>query len=490
MALCSVLVGCSNVNLGELPTDTVLAAYVVLGEAGSGEAQAHARVIVSGTSESCPELSREDGDAPARSMTFRDNPHGFVVKVCEALIPFGERTTVSWNGQPLPAATMHPEHVLLFGDTGCKAKDCSGDSPAKPFVDLADDASTITPQPDVIVHVGDYNYRGTPGVVNGDANLPVYDGGDETNLPSCGLDRPYVSQNAGYSEAPDSWEMWRVDFFEPAGDLLGTAPLVAARGNHELCSRAGPGWFYFLDTSSNLDGGTQLACPPQGGSTPPVGDVLSHVVFIPPRAIDLGTLRLVVLDSASACDGFAPPATVDIYADQFRSVLPGIEDDTPTWVVSHRPFWGVDKLCSEDEDAACTRETINHTLQAALAQAESEGHALPANLRLFVSGHMHLFQSLTFAPIAPETRPRPPQIVVGNGGVETASGPGDGFFSTIVDGAPTRGFTSTTHGFTTIPVLSPDGSWRGEVVNPHKGETLALCGQPVEDRSLCNPPSP
>ena len=30
---------------------------------------------------------------------------------------------------------------------------------------------------------------------------------------------------------------------QPAAELLATAPWVVARGNHELCSRAGLGWF-------------------------------------------------------------------------------------------------------------------------------------------------------------------------------------------------------------------------------------------------------
>lgn len=58
---------------------------------------------------------------------------------------------------------------------------------------------------------------------------------------------------------PDSWEAWRADFFAPAAPLLSRAPWVPARGNHELCSRAGPGWFYFLDPHSDLLGGALRA---------------------------------------------------------------------------------------------------------------------------------------------------------------------------------------------------------------------------------------
>ena len=59
---------------------------------------------------------------------------------------------------------------------------------------------------------------------------------------------------------------------------LAAAPFLYARGNHELCSRAGPGWFYFLDASTKLDGGTQLSCPPQTSETAPAADALSQLL--------------------------------------------------------------------------------------------------------------------------------------------------------------------------------------------------------------------
>ncbi len=64
--------------------------------------------------------------------------------------------------------------------------------------------------------------------------------------------RPLLSQNSTGNPDADAWEAWWLDFFQPAGDLLTAAPWVFARGNHELCSHAGPGWFYFLDASSEL----------------------------------------------------------------------------------------------------------------------------------------------------------------------------------------------------------------------------------------------
>jgi hypothetical protein len=418
-------------------------------------------------------------------MSFRDNPHGFPVKVCEAIVPFGESFEISWNKRILPVATLNPTHILLFGDTGCKANDCSDEHPARPFEDLASEASQISPLPQLGIHVGDYNYRGTPDYVDiVGGKLLVYDAGDNSLSSQCQLDAPYVSQNADYSNVPDSWERWRDDFFEPARDLLAAVPFVFARGNHELCSRAGPGWFYFLDASSDQEDEGQLSCPPQGERSPPIGNVLDHLIFTPPRTLNLGSLRLIVLDSASACDKYAPGTLVEIYRDQLRSVLANL-DDKPTWIVSHRPFWGVKKLCAGAGNcpAASEAETINQTLQAVLAETLKDMRGSLARVRLFVSGHMHLFQSLTFLSTK-QNDLTIPQIIVGNGGVKTSSGLGDGPVTASVNGDTAKGLTSTKYGFTTIDMLDPDGAWRGQIVT-NNGEALATCHWPIVEESLC-----
>jgi hypothetical protein len=43
------------------------------------------------------------------------------------------------------------------------------------------------------------------------------------------------------------WDTWKADFFDPAQALLKAAPWVMVRGNHETCTRAGQGWWRFLD---------------------------------------------------------------------------------------------------------------------------------------------------------------------------------------------------------------------------------------------------
>ncbi len=147
-------------------------------------------------------------------------------------------------------------------------------------------------EPELVIHVGDYLYREGP----------------------CPLG------NSGCAGSPfgDNWETWDADFFSPASVLLSSAPWVFIRGNHEMCTRAGKGWFKFLDYQI------------------PLSDC---VEFTEPYAIDIGIVRLLLLDSGSADDFSAPPELVEIYANQIAKLSELANDDS--WFVTHRPVWGV-----------------------------------------------------------------------------------------------------------------------------------------------------
>lgn len=282
---------------------------------------------------------------------------------------------------------------------------------------------------------------------------------------------PYISQNAGYSENKDTWDTWNQDLFEPAAELLAAAPWVVARGNHELCSRAGPGYFYFLDPSL---GGSQISCPAQGGDTPPTsGDAWPHIVFRDPYVVDLGTLSIGVLDSANACDGFAPATApndlVGRYESQLSAMLTDLQGANGThWVLSHRPFWGVNSGSSGDWD------TLNATLQAALDGLDSP--ALPS---LAVAGHMHVFQTLSFDP----STSLPPQLVVGNGGVELYAGLPEGTFNAQVDGNAVQGVEIDHHGFISL-TLAADGSWQGTMIDKNNTQR-ATCSSAYLPGPVC-----
>lgn len=453
-----------------MPGSSILAAYVVLAESPIDGTVPIARLIVP-AGHACPRLLVE---GRAIETTARRNPHPptFPVEVCEARYPFDRRARIEGTDTGVPAVKRRPRHLVVLGDTGCDggtAQDC-GKPTSWPFGELA--AAAARTGPDLVIHVGDYNYRGTPGEVTVDGrSLKVYDAGD--NVPvrlHCRLPHGYASQNVPGSDAFDNWQDWRDDFFEPARDLLGAAPWVFARGNHELCSRAGFGWFYFLDPGSNLLGAgmEQRACPPQDGIEPRL--------FTPPYRLDLDGLDLVVMDTANACDFY--PNLPAVFAQQLSKVRQLI-GAAPTWLVTHRPVWGV-TAASEEAPPDESYQVLNRTLQQALRQRPDA--ALPPAVRLVVSGHMHRFQSLAFGT------GRPAQLTVGNGGVVLDTRQPIGRFSTTAEGSATEGLGIDGFGYLDV-LLGDRDAWHGRLVNPlltAESQLLAECrGQPAIGGSLC-----
>jgi hypothetical protein len=465
----------------------VYSAYVLLAETPAGRTVAFARVIID-PGAPCPQLVGAGKERIA--TTPRQNPHGFAVKVCEARYPFGRSLTVA-GGPRLPAAVEAPTRIAVFGDSGCKPKDQSGcglDDPQWPFPRLAKAAAVA--RPDLVLHVGDYNYRGTPSgftaTVDGKSVQEwYYDAGDGSE-PSelCDLPGPYYSQNSTGNPDADNWQAWWLDFFEPAGDLLTTAPWVFARGNHELCSHGGPGWFYFLDPGSDLEGGgKQLSCPSQDGE----GPALPHLQLVEPQVLHLGDLDLLVIDSANACDQL--PGLTDAYRRQFSQATKRLRGHQ-AWLIGHRPIWGIEDAAETlygcdgkpESGPAVPYGELNQTLQCAL---EGEvGAALLPKIDQILAGHMHRFEALSFT--APSHRP--PTLVVGNSGVEEDTGPPTGAFAQVIDGAPASGFSVDAFGYLELN-RDRHGVWRGAMVAADPtawAPFLAPCATP--DQPLCVKP--
>lgn len=467
------------------------AAYVILVEAPDHDPVPFARVIVP-SGQACPTLA---GAPQPISMTKRDNPHGFVVDVCEAVVPFEQALKVQGSSFTLPAAHRKVQRVTVIGDTGCKPgdqSDCSMQDPQWPFPALTKAAAAA--KPDLVLHMGDYNYRGTPSHFNrGDKKVYYYDAGDGAPADElCGLkSKVYYSQNVPAKmegSAPDTWDAWWLDFFQPATPLLAAAPWIVARGNHELCSHAGPGWLYFLGPSSKLPegGGTQVSCPSQA----PTGPLEDHLVFVPPQLIALDGVTVANVDSANACDVLNNFSSR--YAEQFASIAARLDQSGrgSAWLMGHRPPWGVEDAATAPP-ASCENQPgtgpapafapINLTLQCAFASAP--GSKLLPKLSLSFAGHMHRFESLTFAAGG-----RPPQIIAGNGGVLEDTTPPTGAFSQVIAGQQASGFSVEQFGFVQMD-RAADGSWTGSVIatNPTAWSTvLPACGtSPASGKTLC-----
>ncbi|MCC7023801.1 MAG: metallophosphoesterase [Thermomicrobiales bacterium] len=363
-------------------------AWLAFGPGG----QLFARVIVAGA---CPAISLDGVNAP---MTRRaETAPAFPVVACEAVVPFGV-TAASIAGQALPIPAGPFTRIAVIGDTGCRLDDwgkefqACNDPRAWPFAQVA--ASVAAWKPDLIIHVGDYLYR----------------------------ESPCPEGDAGCAGSPfgDTWDTWNADFFTPAASLLGSAPWVFMRGNHETCERNAKGWFAYLDPRPFQD-----ACQR----------------FTDPYVAPLNGLTLAVIDSAEAADTKESSEETAEYAREFAQLAEMAR--AGSWLVTHRPVWGI--LSGKSGEF----EVDNATYTAAT------GNALGADYGLVLSGHIHLSEALAFAPGSG----RPLQIIGGNSGtaldqIPTAS-PTAG---QLGDPEVATAETLSSFGFLT---LEPDGhAWK------------------------------
>jgi calcineurin-like phosphoesterase family protein len=329
------------------------AAYVVLGPQG-----AVARAVLAGATQ-CPAITIDGAQQPMNVRAQSDA--AFPVLMCELPIPAtASAARLENSALPLPKRTLGS--IAAFGDTGCRLKAAKGkgndpddaesrgkfqdcNDPARwPFAQLA--ARVAAAKPDLIIHVGDYLYR-------------------ESACPP---------GDAGCARSPhgDDWPTWKADFFAPAAPALLTAPWIVVRGNHEICSRAGAGYFRLLD-------------PAPAQAAPPCIDLIRHFT------VTVADQSFIVLDSSNAADKC--PCDPAPYAAEFASMQP----KPGTWLLTHRPVWGF----------GAQHRTLNASLQQALAAWNGK---LPDGIALVLAGHIHLAEVLSFAD------KRSPQFVLGAGG--------------------------------------------------------------------------
>jgi hypothetical protein len=334
----------------------VLSQWVQVSSSGGSEA----RIV---TSEACPAITVDGASLPT---TERAAPNTyFPVHLCSAEIPFGAKFA-TLNGVALPLFHQYPKRIMVFGDTGCRitgsvAQDCS-DPKAWPFPLIAAEAAKM--KPDLVIHVGDYLYR----------------------------EAPCPAGNTACAGSPygDNWPAWAADFFTPAAPLLASSPFVFVRGNHEDCTRSGPGWLRLLGPL-------------------PFDPVAGCVAHIPLYAIPLGDVNLAVMDDADAPDTAIDHDLLGEYETDFARLA--AMNTPPLWLAAHRPIWGAVTL---------TRMGMtmtgggNRTLIAALTDPNALGH-----VSLMLSGHIHTFEAMNYRGELP------PQLIAGFGGDNLDAAPPD-----------------------------------------------------------------
>ena len=162
----------------------------------------------------------------------------------------------------------------------------------------------------------------------------------------------------------------------------GGGEVVLARGNHEDCSRAEPGWVR-LQGPSAFDG----AC----------------IVHQPLYTLDLGDLRLAVLDDAVSGETDLDRDMAKTYAAEIASLA---DTPAPVWFIHHRPTWAA--ISGPLGIPVGGNLTL---IEAARINAAKGGPMIPPTVALQLSGHIHTFESINY-----NGGGVPPQIVAGNGG--------------------------------------------------------------------------
>ena len=290
-----------------------------------------ARVITS--VDHCPSLMI---DGKPSAMTIRALPNAqFPNLVCEKRVP-SSTSSLSLDGKPLAVLRSNVTKIAVVGDTGCRirgqrAQACNN-TDAWPLNKIA--TAIAAQDPGLVIHVGDYIYRGSPCPPTADC-----------------LGSPYG----------DKMQTWAADWLTPAQHLLSQVPFVFVRGNHEGCGRNGEGWFRYL----------------AAGPVP----VKCLAASAPWKAL-LANLNLIVFD---ASDGRAPESSRK-RLPEYRNMADQVFKDLKleTWFLTHRPLWAHMRAFGEVIDGDDT-------------QREAFGQTMPEAVNLVLSGHLHAFQALDIA---------------------------------------------------------------------------------------------
>jgi hypothetical protein len=374
----------------------------------------------------------------------------FPVLTCELAIPATARSA-SVAGRPLKVvnSTSRINRILVMGDTGCRVKgptafnqtaagvlgggdplqDCSSEA-AWPFNKLSKVAASFSP--DLILHNGDLHYRegfptGTENRFGGAANAA--NGG--TSVDNATILAKF--QAAGIADSITfGWRAWEEDFFKATGPLLASAPWAITRGNHELCDRAGQGWYRFLDPRRFPKAGSAYAASDEPaydsayrrGSSFSVTKNCSQ--YTDPVSIVLSDLHLVLLDVGMMND--VPGLSSSLGAsngDHVRvarqlsalSQLPASTDTSKvTWIVSHKPFFAYAGAAANATNTPGSPVARTWQLQKAIipgTESVASGNGtLPANTQMTHAGHIHGFQLLS----QPASTNLPMSVMMGTSG--------------------------------------------------------------------------
>jgi hypothetical protein len=309
-----------------------------------------------------------DTTLAAAQTSGNSKPSVFTTTTCEFSLPAGAaQATVAGINLPLPKPVVN--RVVIIGDTGCRIsignvyQACS-DPTQWPFSVIA--AATAAMKPDLVLHVGDYEYRDNPCPPGNTA---------------C------AGQPWGYGS-----DAWAADFFTPAAPLLAAAPWVMVRGNHEVCNRAGQGWYRYLDTNAFDTTDVKTCDNPANDNTGNFND---------PWAVSFGDTQFIAFDSSNAAKTAYVPAAFQPYTTELAEAASLSSSNLLNIFAVHHPVLGY---------TAANPPTVGNAALQSVMNAAFPGNYYPPNTAIAIHGHVHDFQALSFSSNHPAT------FVAGNGG--------------------------------------------------------------------------
>jgi hypothetical protein len=373
----------STFNCVAFPSDQVESAWVEIGSGNTVIARAlTAAAPLAGGSNPCPTITLNGGApqpmnlrAPATtSLALRttivtpNKPSIFPVSSCELTLPAGTTSAVV-AGKALPLPKANPQKIVVIGDTGCRMQGGSppqfqncNDPTQYPFATIA--ALAAAQQPDLVLHVGDYQYR-------------------ETECPAG------MSSATGCGGSPwgYGWDTWEADFFSPGAPLLAAAPWIMVRGNHEACNRAGQGWYRFLDTNP-FDPVIKNCNSPSDDTIATGGN------YNDPYLVSINSSTQLVLFDTAFIPKKLPAASSTAYMTyQSELEAAGLLVSSPpagisfNWWANHHPILGYQTMPVTTAAPGLTP----------LFNSVFPNTYLPPNINLALHGHVHTFQAIDFA---------------------------------------------------------------------------------------------
>jgi Calcineurin-like phosphoesterase len=473
-----VLKGCgggSSNDESASQTQYIYAAWVIIGSDEAGNNRAFARVATSYLSPSgqavCPQINIDGrfskmamraaaGLMPLRTTYYQPSvPANFPLSTCEAILPTGTQfATVAGLSLPVPKERF--DRVLLIGDSGCRMdttnlQNC--DDPQEwPFASLAQLGAELNP--DLVIHTGDYQYREVPCTASG--KCPV----DETS--------PW-----GYG-----WDTWNADLFTPAAVLLTKAPWVVIRGNHEICSRAGQGWFRFLNPAFYAE---DRSCNDANYD--------SIANYSPTYAVSLGGgSRIVVFDSSNVSTGTTVADPNNNYYRQFVEAFTLAANPifSNTIFTNHHPILGysIPTSTSVPPGNSTLQGVMNNVMQK-LYPAVAANTYYPESIKVAFHGHVHSLQTINFIG---NSLPSYPATIVSGGEGDSLATPFPNtsplFYNTypVAPGVTINNMIwNNDFSFSLLERIENSAFWKYTLYNK-SGDAFAVCAQ-VGRQLNCTP---